>query len=155
MTITATDAVGNATSTTRTIVVSAPPPPPPTPRIRATVQTLWAVKGRTALLLRLSMRGAPAGSRFQLRCAGKRCPFKQKSTKRVRGGRSTLFKKVGVSEAVEQRARRFRSGQRLQVRITARGHIGKVVKYKLKKGKLPTGKVRCLPLGGSKPKRRC
>jgi hypothetical protein len=152
VTIVATDAVGNSTSTTRTVVVS---PPPPTPRIRATVQTLWAVKGRTALLLRLGMRGAPAGARFQLRCSGKRCPFKRKSTTKVRGGRSTLFKKVGVDKAVRKRARKFRAGQQLQVRITAPGQIGKVVKYKLKKGKLPVGKVRCLPLGATKPQRRC
>ena len=152
VTITATDAVGNARSTTRTLVVAEPPPPP---RITSSVQTLWAVRGRTALLLRLSARRAPANARLQLRCSGKRCPFKQKTVRRAAAGRVTLFKKLGVKKALRKRARKFRAGQRLQVRVTAPGHIGKVVKYKLKKGKLPTGTIRCLPLGSTTPQRRC
>ena len=46
----------------------------------------------------------------------------------------TLFKKLGVKKALRKRARKFRAGQRLQVRVTAPGHIGKVVKYKLEEG---------------------
>jgi hypothetical protein len=56
---------------------------------------------------------------------------------------------------VGKKKRSFRARQRLEVRITAKGHIGKVVRYKLKTGKIPTGKERCLPVGAKKPRKRC
>ncbi len=39
--------------------------------------------------------------------------------------------------------------------MTAPGHIGKVVRFKLAKGRIPKGKVLCLPPGGKKPRQRC
>ena len=45
-------------------------------------------------------------------------------------------------------------GQRLQLRITAPGFIGKVVKYRLRKGRIPIGsRPLCLPIGATKPAR--
>ena len=43
----------------------------------------------------------------------------------------------------------------MQIRVTAPGHIGKVVKFKLKRRKDPVGKVLCLPLGKTKPQKSC
>jgi hypothetical protein len=56
---------------------------------------------------------------------------------------------------VGKKKRSFRARQRLEVRITAKGHIGKVVRYKLKTGKIPTGKELCLPVGATRPVKRC
>ena len=60
----------------------------------------------------------------------------------------------GVRRCVKKKSRRFRAGQTLQLRITAPGFTGKVVKYKLKRRKQPVGKVLCLPEGAKKP-RKC
>ena len=60
----------------------------------------------------------------------------------------------GARKVVKQRNRRFRAGQTVQLRITAPGYIGKVVRWKLKRGKQPVGKVLCLPEGARKP-RKC
>ena len=80
VTITATDAVGNA----REHDAHAR-------RLRAAAPAAHHVVGADAvggprpqaLLLRLSARRAPANARLQLRCSGKRCPFKQKAVRRA------------------------------------------------------------------------
>ena len=132
-----------------------PPPPPvilsPTPRIDSKVSITWGVSGRKIYLLRLKATKVPAGATLQLRCKGRKCPFKVKSSKRVRRNAITLYKEIKPSQAVGKRRRSFRAGQTLQVWITAPGIIGKVVKYELKKGKIPAGRQLCLPLGASKP----
>ena len=40
---------------------------------------------------------------------------------------------------IGKKKRTFHAGQTLQVRITKKGYIGKVVRYKLQKGKIPSG----------------
>jgi hypothetical protein len=53
-----------------------------------------------------------------------------------------------------KKSRSFRAGRRLELRVTAPGFIGKVVRYKLKKGNIPSGRQLCLPPGKKKP-RKC
>ena len=65
-----------------------------------------------------------------------------------------MFKEVKVSKVRGKKQRKFRAGQRLDLRITAKGFVGKVVRYDLKKSKVPKRKQRCLPPGVTKP-RRC
>jgi hypothetical protein len=154
VTATATDGVGNAASATRSILIS-PAPPPPKKRVTSRVRATWGVSGRRIFLLRLSASSVPKGGKLELRCKGKKCPFKKRSSKKRRSGRITLFKEVKAKKAATQKKRRFRAKQTLQVRITARDHIGKVVRYKLKKGRIPSGKTLCLPIGSSKPRSRC
>ena len=156
-------------STVRRIIYRPPPPPttggggggaapppivvPQTPRIDSNVSATWGVSGRKIYLLRLKATRVPARAKLQLRCSGKRCPFKRKSSKRVRKNAITLYKEIETAQVVGKRRRTFRAGQKLQVRITAPGFIGKVVKYKLRKGRIPVGRKLCLPLGASKPAR--
>ena len=52
---------------------------------------------------------------------------------------------------MKKRNRRFRARQTVQLRVTAPGFIGKVVTWRLKRGKQPVGRVRCLPPGTTKP----
>ena len=148
MTVTATDAVGNATSATRPIAVAAAPPAP-LPRIDSSVASRWGFDGRKRFifLLRLRVKAPPQGAVAELRCKGRKCPFKRKRVKRIRKNRIDVFK------ALTERQRRFRPGQRLQLRITAPGHIGKVVKYRLRKGRIPSGRTFCLPPGATKPRK--
>jgi hypothetical protein len=157
-TVTATDGTGNASSAARSILVTpGPPPPPPLPakRITSPVGITWALRGKQISLVRLIVRRTPKRTKAQLRCSGKKCPFKRISSKKRRKGTITLFKAVKATKALATKKRNFRGGQRLELRITAKGHIGKVVRYKLKTGKIPVGKQRCLPIGAKKPRRRC
>jgi hypothetical protein len=157
VTVTATDAVGNATSATRPIAVS-PAPPPVKKRIRTPVSVTWGVRGKRIYLLKLRILRAPKGTKAELRCSrrkSKKCPFKRVSSKKRRNGAITLFKEIKPSKVVGKKKRSFRAGQRLELRITKKDFIGKVVRYDLKKGKIPSGKNRCLPPGAKKPRKRC
>jgi Putative metal-binding motif len=116
---------------------------PPLERIASGVSTQWIVRGRRVTLARMRVRDVPAGGTAELRCRGRRCPVR-----RIRAKRPTvdLAKKVG--------RRRFHAGQTIEVRITAPGRIGKVVRYRLRPRRAPTGRPLCLPPGSAKP-RRC
>jgi hypothetical protein len=147
VTVTATDAVGNATTATRPIAVAAAP----LPRIDSSVSSRWGFDRlkRFIFLLRLRVKAPPKGAVAELRCNGRKCPFKRKRVSRIRRNRIDVFK------ALTTRQRRFRPGQTLQLRITAPGFIGKVVKFRLKRGKIPNGQTLCLPPGAKRPRRTC
>lgn len=155
VTVTATDAVGNAASATRPVGIAAPDLPPPTPRINSPVSVLWAKNSTRIFLLRMKIRRVPQGGKAELRCRGRKCPFRRKSSTKRRKGAITLFKDMKPRNVVRVKKRTFRPGQRLQLRITAPGHIGKVVKYRLRRGRFPVGVQFCLPLGATKPQKRC
>jgi hypothetical protein len=157
VTVTATDAAGNQTSQAHPVLVAAPPPPPPPAKKRITspVGVTWALRGKQISLVRLLVQRAPKGTKAQLRCSGKKCPFKRIGSKKRRKGTITLFKAVKATKALATKKRNFRGSQRLELRITAKGYIGKVVRYKLKTDKIPVGQQRCLPIGAKKPRKRC
>ena len=155
VTVTATDAVGNAASAARPVVIAALILPPPTPRINSPVSVFWAKNSTRIFLLRMKIRRVPRGGKAELRCRGRKCPFRRKSSTKRRKGAITLFKDMKAGKAVRVKNRTFRPGQRLQLRITAAGHIGKVVKYRLRRGRFPVGVQFCLPLGATKPQKRC
>jgi hypothetical protein len=115
-------------------------------RITAGVSSQWAVRGRRVRMARLRVKDLPAGAKVQLRCRGRRCPVRRKTVK-PRGERAN------VARALGRKRRRFRARQTLQVRITAPGMIGKVVRYRLRRRRAPVGKVLCLPPGSRKPVR--
>ena len=92
----------------------------------------------------------PRGARVELRCSGKRCRFKRKRAAKPRRG------KVNALKALKRPQLRFRAGQALEVRITKSGWIGKAARYKMRKRKLPRSSgALCIPLGRTKPQRRC
>jgi PKD domain len=160
-TVTATDGAGNASSDTRAILVT-PPPPATRPRrkvIRSKVRATWAVDKKRIFLLRLQVLRVPKGGKAELRCArrkSRQCPFKRKSSKKRRKGTITLFKEINASKAQGRKQRRFRAGQRVELRITKKNFIGKVLRYDLKKGKIPSANELCLPVGKKKkPRKRC
>jgi hypothetical protein len=155
VTVTARDGVGNAATSTAPVLVSGGAR---TPRIDGTVQTRWAhdvATGKKFLLLRLRVKDVPKGGAVQIRCAGRKCPYKSKRSTRRRKGDITIFKNRSAGKAARSKGRRFRARQRVQIRVTAPDHIGKVVKFRLKRGKDPVGKVLCLPLGKTRPQKSC
>jgi hypothetical protein len=157
VTVSASDGAGNTTSTSRSVVIVAPGGggPPATPRIVSPVRPIWGVAGKRIYLLRMRVEQVPRGGKVELRCKGKKCPYKRKSSKKRRKGVVTLFKEIKARKAVGKKQRTFRAGQTLQLRVTAPGHIGKVVKYRLRKGRIPSGQTLCLPVGGNKPRKTC
>jgi hypothetical protein len=152
VTVTATDSAGNSTSASRSVLIVAAGGPP---RITSKVLVLWGLDGRRIYLLRMKITKVPKGGKAQLRCKGKKCPFKRITSKKRRKRAITLFKEIKPAKVVGKKKRSFRAGQRLELRITAPGYIGKVVRYKLKKGKIPSGRILCLPEGAKKPRRNC
>ena len=89
------------------------------------------------------MKEVPAGGRVELRCAGKGCPFARRT---VRSGRRT----VTLTKLFTRR--KLRRGTVLEVRITAPGMVGKVVRYTMRtRRKLPRSAPLCLPPGATRP----
>jgi hypothetical protein len=123
-----------------------PPPPPPTPRITSAINNVWLVNGASITALKLTATNVPAGSTIKLTCKGRpRCRFKLKTKHVTKTGRVDLVKVLGRKNT------RFKAGQTLEIRITHPGYIGKDVRFKFKKGKIPKGTVLCIKLGASKP----
>jgi len=135
----------------------APPAPSPSPTpnpgpggtppgyITATVSNLWLVSRRSTRLVRLKVRGAPAGSTIRVFCRVHRCRLRHTFARPNAHGNATL---TGLF-----RRRRVRIGTVVEVRILAPNSIGKVVRYRVKRGRLPRGQVLCLPPGARRPSR--
>jgi hypothetical protein len=151
VTITATDAAANSASESRSILIARAP----RPRIVSPVTAKWGFSRRHIYLLRLRVTAPPTGAKAQLLCSGRGCPFKRTSSSRIRNNAITLFKALRLGRAAATRQRRFNPGQRLELRITAPGNIGKVVRYRLRRGKAPITDTLCLPLGAAKPQNMC
>jgi hypothetical protein len=113
-------------------------------RLSATLKHSWAVKGRRVRVTEFRIREAPANARVEVRCKGKRCPFRMKKARVKANGTAKLRKFF---------RRRLRAGVTIEVRILAPNSIGKVVRLPIKRGKIPTGRTLCLPPGAKKPGR--
>jgi hypothetical protein len=77
----------------------------------------------------------PANATVELRCKGKGCPKSKK--RRVGGSRRVSFTST-------MRGRKLRPGATLDVRITAPGATGKVIRYKIPRGRIPRAKILCI-----------
>ena len=140
-----------ATAAINVVAPTTPPPPVVRPRtLTSPVTYNWSVK-RTRLTLRqLVVRRLPEGSTVTLTCTGKRCTFKTRTIKRSR--KSTM----NVLNAKTLKGRKtFRAGQTVDIRIAAPGMNGKVLRFKLKAGKVPKHRTYCQPLGSKRAYRTC
>jgi hypothetical protein len=133
----ARDAAGNTSTARRRVLVVARKC-----RIRSRVAARFDVDGARTKLERLIVFGVPRGARVQARG-----PFGRRAAKRR--GRT-----VNVHRALKKR-RTLRAGQRLEIRISKPGYIGKVVRYKIRAGKRPRALTRCVPPGRTAVRKRC
>lgn len=101
----------------------------------------WSAGPRKTRLLRMIIKGAPAGSAVEVRCAGKGCPLKRKRVK----------ERNGVFKAHKVVRKKLKAGARLEVRLTHPDYIGKVIRYWVRPSQLPTAALFCLPPGGKRP----
>lgn len=129
----------------------APPPPPPAPaadpvttpprmmRPAPTVRISGRLTRSGALIERLSVR-APRGVTISVRCHGDGCP-------RRKLARSAAVTRLRAFE------RRLRAGIRLEIRVTLSGFIGKHTVIRIRRGKVPWRRDRCLFPGSDVPAR--
>jgi hypothetical protein len=116
-------------------------------RVRSRVTARWSVHGSRVRITKLLVSRVPSGGAVELRCTGRRCPVTHKRGAKPRRG------KVNLLNAIKERRRsRFRAGQIVQVRVTAKERIGKVVRYRLRKGRTPDRRVLCLRPGTRSPR---
>jgi len=114
-------------------------------RITAAVTNAWAAGRRTTRLVRLRVRDAPPGAAVRVSCRKRRCRF--------HGHDATAGPNGSVSLTRLFKRRRLRVGTVVEVRITAPNTIGKVVRYKTRRRKLPRVRVLCVAPGAASASR--
>jgi hypothetical protein len=117
--------------------------------MRAVVSARWSVSGANPRLRRLRVARLPAGAVVRIGCAGRRCPFKRRTVAKPSGTSLDLLAALGDAGG------RLRTGQRLEVLVTAHAHDGKLVRWRLRAGRVPRPVTRCVPLGNTRPRPRC
>jgi hypothetical protein len=102
---------------------------------------------KTTKFSAFSVGDPPPNTTVELRCSGKKCPFKGvKTVKGTAKGGGTL------SIVKPLKKLKFTPKQVLEVRVLVPDMIGKVVQYTIVKNKGPKSKFLCLsPKPGSKP----
>ena len=116
-------------------------------KMTGVVAVSWSVTKRALPKLGyMRVRDAFGGARVTVRCRGPLCPFKSRVRRADSDGNVSLTKLF---------RKRLRSGVRLDVLITAPDTIGRVMRYRITRGKLPRGQALCVPVGATKPQKRC
>jgi hypothetical protein len=110
-------------------------------RVAALVAVRWAgVRAGGVRLQRFEVRDAPAGARVLVRCRGKRCAFKTRSTRARADGTAKLLGRI---------PRRLRPGIRLDVVVTAPNMVGKVRRYDVRRRDMTNGRTLCTAPGST------
>jgi hypothetical protein len=133
----------------------APAPKPGSPaRIRARVRMTWLVTPRAVTITSATLNDVPVGAKVRLVC--KPC-----------GIRKTINAKRNPLRLAKLRDRRLRRGQKVTVTITKPGFVGRVITRKVKRygrtraaieraARRPfTETQRCIPVGATKPAKKC
>ena len=115
----------------------------PTPVVTGTIETGWLAFPGYTTIDKLRVVKFTAGASVQLRCTGRKCPFKRKTVRR-RGSAFDLRRAIG-------RRTKLYVGSTLEVRITAPNSIGKVVRYKFRRRAVPSKRELCLAPGATRP----
>jgi hypothetical protein len=118
-------------------------------KVTALVRSRFSVASRRASpkVHLLRVQDAPPGAQVDVLCKGRRCPFKQ----RIR----TVSGKGQVSLTKLFKRRHLKPGITLDVVVSMPNTIAKVSRYVIRRGKIPSQRSMCLPLGASKPQKRC
>ncbi len=140
---------GDVTTATQTVVVNAPPSPaPPASRASAmtpfpTVRIIGRLTRRGARIQRLAVK-APAFATVRVRCRGRRlgCP--------ARGSTATIGAATKVVR-FKRFERRLRARAVLAISVTRPGVVGKHTTFRIRRGKAPARRDRCLVPGAEGP----
>lgn len=113
-------------------------------RLNATVRNTWkAARGRV-WVTQLRVVEAPPGARVEVRCSGRRCPFKR---------RSTTVNARGDAPLAKYFKKKLRPRITIEVRITQPNTIGRVTRFPITRVAVPPARRYCLPPGQAKPVR--
>jgi Putative metal-binding motif len=111
-------------------------------RVAAGVSYEWRATRTGARVLRMRVSDAPSDAAVEVRCGGRRCPFKRRTAVPKANGSASLTKLF---------KRSLRAGVTIDVRITAPNSIGKVLRFEVKRKRVPQARRLCLPPGAAKP----
>ena len=119
----------------------------PFPLVTSTLRSRFDIFRRFVTFTRLRLVQVPAGATVDVRCRGRGCPYaKRVRTFARRAARRDLLARFDLDDA------RLRPRAVLEIRILLPGHVGKVVRFKIRKPpKAPTSRQLCLPPGATKP----
>jgi PKD domain len=115
----------------------------PFPVVRVTA----SVSARGTRILQLVVQ-APDGARVQVRCRGRRCPFRSFA-------RTTAVKVRAAGTVRIRRLARYllRPGTSSEIRVTKRGEMGKYTRFRVRRRMPPARLDRCLQPGSRRPVR--
>jgi hypothetical protein len=118
----------------------------PFPKILSPITAHWdADSEKGTRVTALLVKDVPAAGSVLVTCSGRGCPFRR-LVPRVAHHRASATRRFGHH--------RLAPGVHVEVRITAPGSIGKVVRYAVRGGgRLPKSTQLCLPPGASRPTR--
>jgi hypothetical protein len=93
--------------------------------------------------LRIALSGVPEDAVVEIRCHGRGCRVARRAVT-IRKGRGDAASALHGS--------RMRVGARVDVRITAPGSVGEVVRYRMRRGRIgPARSNLCLRVGAETP----
>jgi len=126
----------------------------PFPTLTSGVVHNWSFK-RTSPAFTLKVlqitQQFPKGWKAEIKCSGKKCPFKTKALKagKVKRNASTVLGSLSAKQ------RKFRAGQTVEVWVGAPNFNTKVARIPLKQGKQPVIRALCVVPGQTKPQKSC
>ena len=112
-------------------------------RLLAAIRNKWTEAGRRVRIDALRVRDAPVGALVEVTCAGRRCPFKRKSTAVNSKGNAHLMKFF--------KRDRLRPKITIDVRVTYPNTIGYVGRFRIRRVAVPNMQRLCLPPGVTDP----
>lgn len=117
----------------------------PFERVAARFSTFFSVNGSRTKIVKLTFSKIPSGAKLKVTCKGSGCAFKTKSPKR----KST----VGLAGLFKHRA--LGKGAKITVTITKSGQISQILRFKTKRGALPSTTPLCQLPGAKKTLSTC
>ena len=108
----------------------------PPKQLAGRVSASFNVLSRYTKVIKFQIRDVPAGADVVVACAGRGCPFRERSVT-PRGGKADLSKAL--------RKARLGKGAKLQVRITKDGSVGKLISVTVDGRHVPRPLAVCIP----------
>jgi PKD repeat protein len=140
-----TDRDGATAIASATVAVRERPAEPISP---FPVVSMLAAVGQQGTTIQELVVKAPAGARVRVRCRGAGCPFRsfaQKAGTKAHSARIVRIHRFGQHL--------LRPGTVIEIRVTARGEVGKYTRFVIRKGRPPKRVDRCLVPGSKRPVR--